>query len=311
MSTTAPALPTIHLWRDLVAAGWRDQAIARMVEREQWVRVRHGAYVDAAAHRALSAVDRHRVLARAVLKQGRTDLVLSHTTGVRELGIDPWDLADELVHVTRTDGRIGRTGAGVRQHGGRVVPGDVVERNGVPVMNATRVGIETTMLTDVEHAVALLNQLCHAGLTDRDALAAMAARAAHWPESLSTDLAVRLVEPRCESVAESRSWYLFWSQHLPMPVPQFVVTDAHGRTIARLDFAWPELGVFAEFDGRAKYGSLLQPGQTTTDVLLEERRRESRVVEATGWRCIRLTWSDLAAPERTASRIRRLLFPAA
>ena len=32
--------------------------------------------------------------------------------------------------------------------------------------------------------------------------------------------------------------------------------------------------------------------------MLREKRREERVAELTGWRCIRITWADLAYPER-------------
>ena len=36
-----------------------------------------------------------------------------------------------------------------------------------------------------------------------------------------------------------------------------------GHFIARVDFAWPELGIFVEFDGKVKYESLLKPGRVS------------------------------------------------
>jgi hypothetical protein len=40
---------------------------------------------------------------------------------------------------------------------------------------------------------------------------------------------------------------------------------------------------------------------------MREKRREDRIRELTGWRCIRITWADLFHPERTAARIRAML----
>ena len=68
--------------------------------------------------------------------------------------------------------------------------------------------------------------------------------------------------------------------------------------MARVDFAWPELGVFVEFDGKVKYEALLKPGRVSRRMWsIREKRREERIVELTGWTCIRVTWSDLENPE--------------
>ena len=46
---------------------------------------------------------------------------------------------------------------------------------------------------------------------------------------------------------------LLWRAGLPIPVCQFEMVDEYGGTVARMDFAWPEHGVFLEFDGKVKY----------------------------------------------------------
>ena len=95
---------------------------------------------------------------------------------------------------------------------------------------------------------------------------------------------------------------------LPRPVCQYKVRDHRGNVVAVVDFAWPELGVFVEFDGKIKYTRLLKEGQSVTDVVLAEKRREELIHELTGWRCVRIVWADLYQPEATALRIRRVLF---
>ena len=92
-----------------------------------------------------------------------------------------------------------------------------------------------------------------------------------------------------------------------MPVPQYLVVDEYGRTVARVDFAWPELGVFLEFDGKEKYTAYLKIGESAVDAVLREKKREERICRITGWRCIRLTWADLHRPERTVDYIRSVL----
>jgi very-short-patch-repair endonuclease len=93
-----------------------------------------------------------------------------------------------------------------------------------------------------------------------------------------------------------------------MPQPQYPITNSSGRVISRVDFAWPTLGVFLEFDGKVKYEKLLKDGERASDVVIAEKKREERICRVMGWRCIRLTWADLERPDRTASMIRNALF---
>ena len=67
---------------------------------------------------------------------------------------------------------------------------------------------------------------------------------------------------------------MFWRGGLPKPLSQYAVVDGHGRTVARLDFAWPEFGVFLEFDGKEKYTKYLKEGESVVDAVLREKKRE-------------------------------------
>ena len=100
---------------------------------------------------------------------------------------------------------------------------------------------------------------------------------------------------------------MFWRGGLPMPVPQYQVVNGFGIAVARVDFAWPELGVFLEFDGREKYTKYLKEGASVVDAVLREKKREELICRITGWRCIRLTWADLYRPRETVDYIRSVL----
>ncbi|MEP9361800.1 hypothetical protein ABLE68_02470 [Nocardioides sp. CN2-186] len=245
-----------------------------------------------------------------MLKQAKSEAVLSHVSGLLEFDVPIWEIDLGEVHITRRDGKIGRSEAGVRQHAGCIEPGDVVMRNGVPVMSPTRLVIETTAIADVEQSLVVVNHLLHVGLTTLDEIAPRYKRMNQWPNTLITDLVLRLADPRIESVGETRTYHLCFSNKIPLPEPQYEVLDASGRVFARVDFAWPELGVFLEFDGKVKYEKLLRPGERASDVVVREKQREQDICRLMGWRCLRLTWSDLAHPERTAALIRSFLFPA-
>ncbi len=170
--------------------------------------------------------------------------------------------------------------------------------------------MELPTVTDLEHALTFTNELLHLRLTTVDRLWARYDAARHWPHSLTAEVLLRLCTSKCASVGESRFLFLCWRMGLPRPQCQYKIRDSHGTVVAVVDFAWPEFGVFVEFDGKIKYTALLKEGQSVTDVVLAEKKREELIHELTGWRCIRIVWADLYQPEATALRVRRVLFRA-
>jgi hypothetical protein len=293
-----------YLRREALALGYTDGHISRLVRNGTWLRLRHGAYTITRLWDEADSPARHLMVSRAALRTAQSDVVLSHTSSLAVHRPDHWDLPLDDVHLTRRAGRVGRRSAGVIQHCGRVLPGDVVQDGELAYMSATRTALEITTITDVEHALVVVNSMLHLELTSPQLLRQRYARMEQWPYTLRTDIVLRLCNPRMESVGESRSDHLFFRQGLPRPIPQLEIRDSSGRLVGRLDFAWPEFGVWVEFDGRLKYEGLRRPGETEVDVLMREKRREERIREITGWECIHITWADLADPERVAARIR-------
>ncbi|GAA4375241.1 type IV toxin-antitoxin system AbiEi family antitoxin domain-containing protein [Nocardioides caricicola] len=306
-----PRRGRIMLRKHLLEEGYNDRAIARRVQGGDWVRIRHGAYVDSATWRSLDSADRHALVARAAAAQARTQVVVSHTSALAFADAPTWGIDLDVIHLTRSDGNAGRSEAGVQQHCGALIDGDVMTVDGLDVMAPTRMALEVTMVADVEASICVVSLLMHSGATTIQELRERYQLMRHWPDTLRTDLVLRLSDKRFESVGECRTYYLCFRQGLPMPEPQYEVKDEHGKVIARVDFAWPELGVFLEFDGKVKYEKLLREGERASDVVLLERDREREICRVTGWRCIRIVWSDLARPAQTAAMIRRALLPTA
>jgi len=304
-----PRNAPVYLRKTLLANGHCDRTIRQLVADGVLVRLRPGAYSDKRNHDSLDAAGRHGLMARAVYLQARTDVVLSHVSGVPEYDAPTWGLDLTDVHVTRPDEKAGRHEAGVHQHSGKLRVGDVVDRHGMRVMAPTRLALEVTTVASAEAGLVVVNHFLHTEMTTKDELLDRYAVMEQWPNTLRTGLVLHRADARIETVGESRAWHLILTAGLPPPIPQYEIRDERGNVIHRVDFAWPELGVFLEFDGKVKYEKYLKPGQRASDVVIAEKKRERRICDLTGWRCIRLDWSDLAKPTLTAALIRAELFP--
>ena len=78
-----------------------------------------------------------------------------------------------------------------------------------------------------------------------------------------------------------------------------MIRDETGTVIARVDFLFQAQRVVVEFDGAVKYGGAAQRGQMA---LIAEKRRED-AIRRLGYVVVRLTWADLASPERVRALI--------
>lgn len=84
---------------------------------------------------------------------------------------------------------------------------------------------------------------------------------------------------------------------LPPPMRQVDVFDQYGQFVARVDLAWPELGLFIELDGQHHEG---QP--------VYDANRETAIVAATGWLVGRFTWTECTTHRiATARRLESLV----
>lgn len=297
----------VTLRRELVDAGYTDNQIRARVASGVLHRIRRGAYCDGELWRSLSETDRHRLLCRAVLRTAHPNTVLTHTSAAVEHGFAVWGVDLGVVHTTRTDQKSGRNEADWAQHRGQLPLGQVASLNDVRASTPTRCAVEMTTIRVVESALVTVNDILHAGAATAGGLATITRDVRYWPQSLTTDLVMRLSSAKMESPAETRTDYLCYMSGLPRPTPQLVILDEEGREFARADFAWEEYGVFIEFDGRIKYERFRRPGESLEDYVMREKRREERICLLTGWVCIRLTWADLENPVRTAARIRAML----
>ena len=240
--------------------------------------------------------DPQRFLARshAAYELARGDVALSHASALAAYGAPLWGVPLERVHLTRLDDARSRYQTGITHHRAHLDEDDVIERDGWQVTAPARTVVEALTLLPTEAGVVVGDWMLHQGLTTGDEVWATQTRLNRMPGTLSLEVTLRLLDGLSESVGESRGRHLFWVMGLPRPVLQHEIRDHDGRLVAVTDFAWPDLGVYGEFDGRVKYGRLLEPGQEPGDVVFAEKRREDDVRRITAGTMVRWTWEDLS-----------------
>ena len=290
--------------------GYDDNAIARACRTGAWHRIRPGAYTFSDLWPP-TAEARQRLTGHVVADRLAPNVALSHVNAALEHGLPVWGYDLSLTHVTRLDGGAGRTEAGVVHHEGLTIAEDLVRIGGRLVMKPVRAAAETASLGSSEAALSLFDALLHLGKGTSEMLEGTYATLEHWPDMQKLQVPLLMADPRPESVGESRSRWLFFTQGLPAPELQYSVYDDHGRLLGTTDFAWPEHELFGEFDGKVKYLRYPREGETPGDAVFREKRREQLLCERTGWRMVRLVWADLYSPVQTAARIRRFMRQAA
>ena len=295
------------LRRDANRLGIDDRTLTRGVRRGDWVRIRQGAYCHRDIWQSLSEIDQHLRRARASYDLTPGLVAMSHLSAVAEHGCPVWHAPLETVHLTRTDEGSSRREAGVVHHVGTVDTSQLVEVNGRKVTDPTRTTVDAASLVSVESGLVIANWMIHQGLTSPEKLWEAKQQCNQTPGTRHLEVTLRLCDGRNESVAESRAHHLFWRVGLPKPELQYPIHDASGELIAITDFGWPDAGVYAEFDGKVKYGRLLAPGQEPGDAVFAEKRREDLIRAATGGTVVRLVWDELHPRSRPVLQLLHLL----
>lgn len=294
----------VFLRREAIAAGYDDKVLYRLLRRGTLHRVRYGAYVRRATWDAASQVRRHALAAHAVSLTHDPVFGISHVSGAVLHGVDLWGASFDRVHLSRAEPMNGLRTRDVVYHLDDV--SSVCKVEGTPVLQPASCVLGVARLSSVEAGVVAVDSALEKGIASREDLASTYERTKTWPGAARLQITMRLAEKGAQSVGESRARFLFFRHGLPKPVLQFAVYDG-ADLVGTADFAWPELGMLGEFDGKVKYGRLLRPGESPADAVYREKLREDRMREVTGWRMIRLSWADLADPTRTAARVRRAL----
>lgn len=280
---------------DLLDAGLNDRDIALAVRHGLLQRLRHGTYAPVSLVDGLSRERRHLLVAYSIIDKLGPGVALSHHTAAIAHSRVSYGVDLSTIHLTRLGGRGSRTEAGVTFHVGSVVPDDdLCVIDGRLAVVPARAVIESCSLASIESGMVTASFALREGVCTIDELRERMRCHERWPGMRRVRLSLAMAEPRCESVGEVRSMYMFSCTGIPRPEPQFEVTR-RGVVLARTDFGWRACRHVGEFDGLIKYGRLNPYSDAHLgQVLVAEKRREDEVREE-DLGMSRWIWRDLDA----------------
>jgi hypothetical protein len=294
----------LHLRRELLADGLTDTELHQLRRTAQLHTVRRGAYVPAGDERLLDAAARHALLVHATVPCLAGGAVVSHVSAAVLHGLPVWAAPLKRVHVTRDGGSGGRISSLLHLHMSPLREDEIVDVDGVAVTSVARTVVDLALLLPFEQALVIADGALFSGRVDAAGLNLAYARSASRRGRAAARRVLDFADGRSESVGESRSRVAIRMAGLPAPTVQWEVWAPDGRLLGRADFGWPELRTIGEFDGKAKYGRLLQQGQSAADVVYAEKLREDRL-RAMGLSVVRWTWDDLDHFAPIAARLRQ------
>jgi hypothetical protein len=188
------------------------------------------------------------VLAAAISLVLPPGAVIAGPTAALLLGADVRRRDDlDIDVVTVREDQIRRRG--IRSRAALLEAGDVVEIGGVPVTSPVRTAFDLARERNLVESVVGVDAMLNRGGCDPAALTAYIADHRGWRGVRWADEAIRYAEPKAESLMESRQRMHLVLAGLPRPEAQYVLHDADGLFIARLDHGYDEWQVAPEYDG--------------------------------------------------------------
>lgn len=170
----------------------------------------------------------------------------------------------------------------------------LTELAGRPITTAAWTAIEVARSLRRPRALATLDAALRSGVCGRADLESAVRRQSGRRGIVTVRELLELTSPLAESPMESEARLVMIDGGLPPPVLQYEVEDLSGR-VWRLDFAWPESQVAAEYDGVDWHSG--------PEAFRRDRRRTAALQEL-GWATVPIVFEDVRY--RPAELVRRL-----
>jgi hypothetical protein len=223
-----------------------------------------------------------------------TTIAVCLSTAAAAYGFDTEQDTD--LHVLNPGGQQLRPARGLVVHRREGAPLAIVA--GRPATAPAWTAIEVARGLRRGRALATLDAALRSGTCDRDELWRVLKRHSGRRGVVAARELLELASPLAESPMESEARLVMIDGGLPAPVLQYEVVDLNGR-IWRLDFAWPEYRVAAEYDGVDWHSG---PGAFHRD------RRRSVALQELDWLIVPIVAEDVRyRPRELVARIERRL----
>lgn len=185
------------------------------------------------------------------------------------------------LHVLNPEGHLLRTGNGVVVHRREGAPLTTVGDR--PITEPAWTAIEVARSLRRPRALATLDAALRTGTCTMNDLQLAARKQRRRRGIIVVRELIPLARAEAESPMESESRLRMIDGEIPMPVLQFEIIDRDGQ-LWRVDFAWPNHRVCAEYDGFTFH--------STPEALAHDRQKREALAEM-GWQVISIVADDV------------------
>ena len=286
-----------------MAAGSTDDELRSLLRSGSRTRLVKGVYVDSAD---LETWEEERYRLRVLATAMRSDLAMTHVSAaaLHRLPLPGADLSEVHMMQIRYGGNRHRAHRHV--HSGFLPAESLVTVDGVRATTVARTLADIAKTQPRLAAIAAADSALFQELCTFEAIAdALRDIRRHRGAPRARQL-LALADGRAESPGETWTRLALNDGDLPRTELQIDVFDERGICVGTADGGYPEFGLLWEYDGEAKYQRLLRPGQSTLDVVLKEKSRESAFIEL-GYTMIRVINDDRRSPAQLRHRVRRAI----
>jgi hypothetical protein len=279
--------------------GLTSTQITQLVRVGAIVVVRRGVYADGELWRSLDEDrGRSRLRTRAAIATMQRGFVVSHDSSALEHELEILTPPHPFVHITRPGSTAAWTRAGVKHHLAGFHPGQVLQVNGLEVMDLARTAVDIARELGRPYAEIACDAAMRAGVT-RAELEAAVARMAYWPGVRSVHPAIAFADPRASNLAETLGRIFVDELGLHIDDLQFPVRVGDG-------VRWGDIRVgchLFEIDGNLKLRAPADGGVAEVpahEVVWAEKKRD-RDLAREGLGTSHLVWQDFWMPHRKAA----------
>lgn len=295
---------------DPIARALVHTSVAATRHPQPLTRISRGAFVVSDEWSQLLSEGRLRTRAFAVAQRCSTpDAAFSHWTAAALHGLPAYRVRTDRVDLIVPGEHTRKNSKDVFRHQLPLAEDDVILIDGLRVTALERTVYDAIRTATVEAALACFDAALRAVAWDARERSYDVERAEAFRNAVAGRISsgtgargIRQARFVC-SFADGRaqlpgeSIARLWTMLLGIPAPELQLRIARGGgRFALLDFSWPTLQRWAEFDGMAKYDDPdMRQGRSREEVLADPLARERDIVRITGWRVDRFGFDQLAS----------------